>query len=290
MNPTDRRLQAIARHLNASEAPLSGVDIQETSFRAGFDNILTEVKDGIATLTLNRPKALNALNFAVMADVITALKRFDDDPEVRCIVMTGAGRAFAAGADIKEMEKQELAATYMANKSHGWEQMYATKKPLIGAVNGFAFGGGCEVAMMCDILIASENAVFGQPEIKLGILPGMGGTQRLTHAVGKSRAMEMILTGNPIKAVEAEKIGLVSKVVPADQLMDVTYKMAKQIASYSIPATMMAKESVKQAYEATLGEGLHFERRMFHAAFGLKDQKEGMNAFINKRKPKFTDE
>eukprot|EP00854_Cymbomonas_tetramitiformis_P025957 gene25957-31779_t len=288
MDNVNRRINAVRCHLNGSVERLPGAEqlqVLPTSHPIpSYDTITAELTDGIAVVTLNRPKALNALNSATMKDVVDAMQRFDADPAARVIVLTGAGRAFAAGADIKEMQSKSLAESYATNFLAGWELVYATKKPIIGAINGFALGGGCELAMMCDILIASEAAVFGQPEIKLGILPGMGGSQRLTRAIGKSRAMEMILTGNPIKAPELAEWGLVSRVVPAAELMDTVMKMAKSIAAQSTVSAMMAKEAVKQAYESSLQEGLHFERRTFHSAFGLKDQKEGMAAFVGKRK------
>ena len=257
-----------------------------------FENILTALLgDGprkTALITLNRPKQLNALNDALMDELGAALKTFDADAGVGCIVITGSEKAFAAGADISAMAKLTLTETYGGDFiTRNWETIRSVRKPVIGAVAGFALGGGCELAMMCDFIIAADNAKFGQPEIKLGIIPGAGGTQRLPRAVGKAKAMEMVLTGRMMDAAEAERSGLVSRVLPADQLLDEAIKTAQKIAELSLPVVMMAKESVNRAFETTLSEGVRFERRLFHSCFGIEDQKEGMAAFVEKRKPAF---
>ena len=250
-------------------------------------DILYEVRDRVAYVTLNRPQALNALNSEVLKDLIDAFAAYDSDPAQRCLVLTGSEKAFAAGADIKEMQDQGFADMYSTDFFAGWEKVTATRKPWIAAVAGYALGGGCEVAMMADFIIAADTAKFGQPEINLGVIPGAGGTQRLTRAVGKSKAMEMVLTGRMMDAAEAERSGLVTRVVPADQLIDEALKMANTIASMSRPVVMMAKESINRAYETTLAEGIRFERRVFHSMFALEDQKEGMAAFVEKRPPNF---
>lgn len=240
-------------------------------------------------ITLNRPKALNALCDELMTELTGQLQTFDKDPDVGAIVITGSEKAFAAGADIKEMSSQTYPSTYSNAMLSHWDAVSNTSKPIIAAVNGFALGGGCELAMMCDIILAGDKATFGQPEIKLGTIPGVGGTQRLVKAVGKSKAMQLILTGDFMSAEEAEKAGLVAKVVPKEELLDEAEKMASKIASYSKPITAMAKECVNTAFNTTLDQGLLFERRVFHATFATKDQKEGMAAFVEKRAPEFTD-
>ncbi len=255
-----------------------------------MENILVTREGAVGVITLNRPKALNALNSALLAELCQALEAFDADSGLRCIVVTGSERAFAAGADIKEMAAQSAVEMFKADWfAKACERIAAIRKPVIAAVSGYALGGGCELAMMCDVIIASETAKFGQPEITLGVLPGMGGSQRLTRFVGKSKAMDMCLTGRMMEAAEAERSGLVSRVFPAAELMAETLKIAQKIAEQSLPALMMAKEAVNRAYETTLAEGLRYERRLFHAAFASEDQKEGMAAFAEKRKPAFKD-
>jgi enoyl-CoA hydratase len=254
-----------------------------------YETILVTRDDRFGTITLNRPKALNALNSQVMNEVVTAAAEFDSDPEIGAIVITGSGeKAFAAGADIKEMASLSFADVFAADFFAPWAKFAATRTPTIAAVAGYALGGGCELAMMCDLLIAADTAKFGQPEIKLGVLPGMGGSQRLTRAIGKAKAMDLILTGRNMDAEEAERAGLVSRVVPADKLLDEANAVAKTIAGMSLSASRMAKEAVNRAFESTLAEGLLYERRLFHSAFATDDQTEGMNAFTEKRPPNFT--
>lgn len=243
---------------------------------------------GVGLITLNRPKALNALCDQLMKEVVTAAKVFNEDDSVGCLVLTGSERAFAAGADIKEMKDRSYVECYMKNLFSEWGSVAKMPKPIIAAVSGFALGGGCEIAMTCDLIIASESAQFAQPEITLGVIPGGGGTQRLIRAIGKSKAMEMILTGKMITAEEAERTGLVCRVVPNEELLPEAIKMAEKIASFSRPAVAMCKETVNSAYELNLEEGLRFERRIFHSMFSLNDQKEGMAAFAEKRKPTWT--
>jgi enoyl-CoA hydratase len=239
-------------------------------------------------ITLNRPKALNALNDQLMDELGAALMAFDADDAIGCIVLTGSEKAFAAGADISRMATYDHMHVYKTEYiGRNWHTMRGVRKPVIAAVAGFALGGGCEVAMMCDIVIAADNAKFGQPEIKLGIIPGAGGTQRLPRAVGKAKAMDMVLTSRMMDATEAERSGLVSRVVPADKLMDEALAAAQTICGMSLPSIMMAKECVNRAYESPLADGMLFERRAFHSLFGSEDQREGMNAFLNKRKPIF---
>jgi enoyl-CoA hydratase len=253
-----------------------------------YETILVTRDGRVATVTLNRPKALNALNTTVMNEVVAAAAALDADPEVGAIVLTGNERAFAAGADIKEMASLSFADVYSQDFFAGWGEFAATRTPTIAAVAGYALGGGCELAMMCDLLIAADTAQFGQPEIKLGVLPGMGGSQRLTRAIGKAKAMDLILTGRNMGAEEAERAGLVSRVVPADRLLDEAADVARTIAGMSLSASRMAKEAVDRAFETTLAEGLRFERRLFHSAFATEDQTEGMNAFTEKRAANFT--
>jgi enoyl-CoA hydratase len=252
-----------------------------------YDTILVQTRGRVGLITLNRPKALNALNSQVMADVIAALQAFEADPEVGAVVLTGSERAFAAGADIKEMQSKGYIDVYMEDFFAGWDALGRVRKPIIAAVAGYALGGGCELAMMCDFIIAGDNARFGQPEITLGVMPGMGGSQRLTRFVGKSKAMDMCLTGRQMDAAEAERAGLVSRVVPAADVVEEALKAAEKIASFSLPAVMMTKEAVNRAYETTLAEGIRFERRVFHSMFALEDQKEGMAAFAEKRSANF---
>jgi enoyl-CoA hydratase len=253
-----------------------------------YETILAETRGRVALITLNRPKQLNALNDALMNELGDALAKLDADDGVGAIVITGSGKAFAAGADIGAMKDWGYMDVYKSGYiSRNWESLKSVRKPVIAAVAGFALGGGCELAMMCDIIVAAESARFGQPEIKLGVIPGAGGTQRLPRAVGKAKAMDLVLTGRMMDAQEAERAGLVSRVVPADKLLDETLALAAQIAEFSLPSVMMAKEAVNRAYEAPLSEGVLFERRLFHALFATEDQKEGMAAFVEKRKPKF---
>lgn len=254
-----------------------------------FDNILVETKGPVAIIRLNRPKALNALSDGLVTDLEKALNIFEDDTTIDVIVVTGSEKAFAAGADIKEMMNFSYMDTYLNDFiTKKWGRLATCRKPTIAAVAGYALGGGCELAMMADFIIAADNAKFGQPEITIGTIPGAGGTQRLTRAIGKAKAMELCLTGRMMDAAEAERAGLVARIVPAADLMDEVLKVAEKIASMSRPVTMMAKEAVNRAFEATLAEGLLFERRVFHATFALADQKEGMAAFVEKRAPTFT--
>jgi enoyl-CoA hydratase len=245
---------------------------------------------GIGIVQLNRPKELNALNLQLMKEIADALIKLDENQEIKCIIITGNERAFAAGADIKQMQGRTAMDMLIIDQFSIWDSIRKTRKPLIAAVSGFALGGGCELSMLCDMIIASETAQFGQPEIKIGTMPGAGGTQRLTRLVGKSKAMEMILTGRMMDATEAERAGLVSRVVPLEQLIPDALKTAEKIASMSLPITMMAKDAVNRAYEVSLNEGIHCERRLFHATFATEDQKEGMNAFSEKRPPVFKDQ
>ncbi|MEB3061944.1 enoyl-CoA hydratase [Mycolicibacter sp. MYC101] len=250
-----------------------------------YESILVERDGRVGTITLNRPQALNALNSQVMNEVTTAAAELDDDPGIGAIIITGNAKAFAAGADIKEMADLSFAQVFAADFFASWSKLAAVRTPTIAAVAGFALGGGCELAMMCDLLIAADTAKFGQPEIKLGVLPGMGGSQRLTRAIGKAKAMDLILTGRTIDAAEAERSGLVSRVVPADELLAEAGNLAKTIAGMSLSAARMAKEAVNRAFESTLAEGLLYERRLFHSAFATDDQTEGMAAFTEKRPP-----
>ncbi|MEP3259669.1 MAG: enoyl-CoA hydratase, partial [Roseibium sp.] len=238
-------------------------------------------------ITLDRPSALNALNPALIDELNTALSGFEADERIGCTVITGSEKAFAAGADIKEMGGLDYMEAYLNDFITSWEHVSRTRKPVIAAVAGYALGGGCELAMMCDFIIAADTAKFGQPEITLGVMPGAGGTQRLTRFIGKSKAMDMCLTGRMMEAEEAERCGLVSRVVPAGELLEEALKAAEKIAGFSLPIAMMTKESVNRAYETTLAEGIRFERRVFHSMFATEDQKEGMSAFAEKRKPQF---
>jgi len=253
-----------------------------------YQTILVERREAVTLVTLNRPQALNALNSQVLAELIEAFAAYDADDSQRCLVLTGSEKAFAAGADIKEMSAQGFADMYGSNFFAGWEQVTATRKPWIAAVSGFALGGGCEVAMMADFIIAGDNAKFGQPEIKLAVTPGMGGSQRLAHAVGKAKAMEMCLTGRMMGAEEAERSGLVARVVPAASLVEEALKVAAEIAAMPPLAAIAAKEMVNAAFELPLAQGVRFERRLFHGLFGTQDQKEGMAAFVEKRPGKWT--
>jgi enoyl-CoA hydratase len=255
---------------------------------AGYEMIATETQGRVAVVRLNRPQALNALCDQLMEELGQALRGFDADPDIAAIVITGSEKAFAAGADIKEMQGRTYPAVYLDDFiGKRWEAVTQVQKPVIAAVAGYALGGGCELAMMCDIIIAGDNARFGQPEINLGVIPGAGGTQRLTRAVGKPKAMEMVLTGRMMDAQEAERASLVSRVVPAAEVVAEAVKVGEKIAALSAPAVAVAKEAVNRAFETTLAEGVKFERRVFHARFATEDQKEGMSAFAEKRKPAF---
>ncbi len=254
-----------------------------------YGNIIVETRGRVGVVTLNRPKALNALNDALMDELGDALTVFDRDEAIGAMVVTGGDKAFAAGADIGAMRDWGYMDVFKSEYiTRNWETIRRVRKPVIAAVAGYALGGGCELAMMCDIIVAADSAKFGQPEIKLGIIPGAGGTQRLPRAVGKAKAMDLVLTGRMMDAQEAERAGLVSRVVPADRLLAEAIGIGESIAEFSLPAVMMAKEAVNRAYEATLAEGLLFERRLFHSLFATSDQKEGMAAFLEKRKPKFS--
>lgn len=253
-----------------------------------YENIIVETHGKVGLIRLNRPKALNALNDQLMDELGHALIKFDADQNIGCMVITGSEKAFAAGADIGAMAGYNYMDVYKADFiTRNWEQIRRVRKPVIAAVSGFALGGGCELALMCDFIVASDTAKFGQPEVKLGTMPGAGGTQRLPRAVSKSKAMDMCLTGRMMDATEAERSGLVSRVVPADKLIEEAIAAAAIIASMSLPVVMMIKESVNRAYESTLAEGVHFERRLFHSTFATEDQKEGMKAFVEKRLPSF---
>lgn len=252
-----------------------------------YENIIVETKGRVGVVTLDRPKALNALNSALIAELNAALDGFEADPGIGAVLLTGSDKAFAAGADIKEMQSLTFPATYLDDFITSWDRVSRARKPIVAAVAGYALGGGCELAMMCDFIVAADNAQFGQPEIKLGVLPGAGGTQRLTKAVGKAKAMDLCLTGRMMGAEEAERAGLVARVVPLADLSRVALEAATAIAGYSLPAVMMTKEAVNRAHETTLAEGLRFERRVFHAMFATADQKEGMAAFAEKRPARF---
>ncbi len=252
-----------------------------------FETIIAETRGKVGLITLNRPQALNALNLQLMDEVVKAAQAFQDNAAVGAIVITGSEKAFAAGADIKQMQPLTYVDAYQMNLFAGWDALLRVRKPIIAAVSGYALGGGCELAMMCDFIICAENAKFGQPEITLGVMPGLGGSQRLTRFVGKSKAMDMCLTGRMMDAAEAERSGLVSRVVPVAELIEEALKVAGKIAALSPLAVAMNKEAVNVSYETTLAEGLHFERRLFHSMFGLEDQKEGMAAFVEKRQPNF---
>ena len=253
-----------------------------------YDHILTDTRDRVAIVTLHRPQRLNALNDALAAELATALRAFDDDSGISVIVVTGSEKAFAAGADIGAMADWGYAKVYGDDYiTKNYEALRTVRKPVIAAVAGYALGGGCELAMMCDLIVAADTAKFGQPEVTIGTMPGFGGTQRLPRAVGKAKAMDWCLTGRMVDAAEAERAGLVARVVPADRLMDETMAMAQKIASFSLPVVLKIKEAINRAHESSLAEGLLFERREFHATFALEDRKEGMRAFVEKRKPSF---
>lgn len=252
-----------------------------------FETVKVEIHDRVGLIRLNRPQALNAISIQLVSDLSAALDALEADRSIGCLVLTGSERAFAAGADIKEMQNFTYPDTYLDDFITSWERLSRTRKPIIAAVGGVALGGGCELAMMCDFILAADNARFGQPEIRLGVMPGSGGTQRLARFVGKSKAMEMCLTGRMMDATEAERCGLVSRIVPAADLVEEALKVAAQIAAMSLPVAMMTKESVNRAFETSLAEGIRFERRVFQSQFALADQKEGMAAFVAKRPAEF---
>ena len=252
-----------------------------------YENIISETRAAVGIIALNRPKALNALNAQLIDELNHALSVFQEDPAIGCVVIAGSEKAFAAGADIREMKDKTFTDVYRGNFLSNWDRIAEFRKPMIAAVSGYCLGGGCELALMCDFIIASSTAVFGQPEITLGIIPGSGGTQRLARSIGKAKAMDMILTGRLMEASEAESCGLVSRVVSPEKLLDEAVNAASKIASFSQPVVMMAKEAVNRAFETSLEEGLRFERRLIHSMFALEDQKEGMAAFVEKRKPVF---
>ena len=252
-----------------------------------YENIISETRDAVGIITLNRPKALNALNTQLIDELNHALSAFQENSAIGCVIIAGSEKAFAAGADIREMKDKSFTDVYLGNFLATWDDITEFRKPIIAAVSGYCLGGGCELALMCDFIIAADTAKFGQPEITLGVIPGAGGTQRLARFIGKAKAMDMILTGRLMEAAEAESCGLVSRIVPAEKLLDEAVDAAAKIASFSQPIIMMAKESVNRAYETSLAEGLRFERRLIHSIFALEDQKEGMSAFVEKRKPVF---
>jgi enoyl-CoA hydratase len=254
------------------------------------EHIIVETRGRVGLIRLNRPQALNALNSALMRELAAAVDAFEADDAIGCMLITGSDKAFAAGADIKEMADKSFTEVYFADFTAAWHRVAQARKPTVAAVAGFALGGGCELALQCDIVIAADNAKFGQPEIKLGVIPGIGGTQRLTHAVGKAKAMDLVLTGRMMDAAEAERCSLVARVVPAANLLDEALKIAETIAAMSLPSVLAAKEAVNRAFETSLAEGIRFERRVFHALFATRDQKEGMNAFVEKRPAKFENE
>jgi enoyl-CoA hydratase len=251
------------------------------------ENIIVETRGRVGLIRLNRPQALNALNAALMRELAQAVDSFEADHAIGCIVITGSEKAFAAGADIKEMVDKEFKDVFLGDFAADWHRVADARKPVIAAVAGFALGGGCELALQCDLIIAADNAKFGQPEIKLGIIPGIGGTQRLTHAVGKAKAMDLILTGRMMDVQEAERSGVVARIVPLANLLDEALKAAETIAAMSLPSVLAAKEAVNRAFETSLAEGVRFERRVFHSLFATADQKEGMAAFVQKRSAKF---
>jgi enoyl-CoA hydratase len=252
-----------------------------------YENIIVETRGKVGLIRLNRPQALNALNRALVHDLTRALDAFEADANIGCMVITGSDKAFAAGADIKEMADKTFDQAYLGDFAANWDRAATVRKPVIAAVAGFALGGGCELAMQCDLIIAADNAKFGQPEIKLGVIPGIGGTQRFTRAVGKAKAMDIMLTGRMMDVEEAERSGLVARIVPLASLVEEAVKVAETIASMSLPSVLAAKEAVNRAFETSLAEGVRFERRVFHSLFATADQKEGMAAFIAKRPPRF---
>jgi enoyl-CoA hydratase len=255
-----------------------------------YETILVETKGRVGIIRLNRPDALNALNAKLVAELSAVVDTFETDNAIGCLIITGSDRAFAAGADIKEMADKSFLDAFMGDFAGNWDRVARSRKPVIAAVAGFALGGGCELALQCDLIIAADNAKFGQPEIKLGVIPGIGGTQRLTRAVGKAKAMDLCLTGRMMDAIEAERSNLVARVVPLAELMNEATKVAETIAAMSLPSVMLAKEAINRAFECSLAEGVRFERRIFHTLFATRDQKEGMAAFIDKRPPQFQNE
>jgi len=255
-----------------------------------YETILVETKGRVGIIRLNRPEALNALNAKLVAELGAAVDTFEADAAIGCLIITGSDKAFAAGADIKEMADKSFLDAFMGDFAGNWDRVARSRKPVIAAVGGFALGGGCELALQCDLIVAADNAKFGQPEIKLGVIPGIGGTQRLARAVGKAKAMDLCLTGRMMDAIEAERSNLVARVVPLAELMNEATKVAETIASMSLPSVMLAKEAINRAFETSLAEGVRFERRVFHTLFATKDQKEGMAAFIDKRPPQFQNE
>jgi enoyl-CoA hydratase len=255
-----------------------------------YETILVESKGRVGVIRLNRPEALNALNAKLVAELSAAVDALEADGAIGCVIITGSDKAFAAGADIKEMADKSFLDAFMGDFAGNWDRVARSRKPVIAAVGGFALGGGCELALQCDLIIAADNAKFGQPEIKLGVIPGIGGTQRLARAVGKAKAMDLCLTGRMMDAIEAERSNLVARVVPLAELMNEATKVAETIASMSLPSVMLAKEAINRAFETSLAEGVRFERRVFHTLFATKDQKEGMAAFIDKRPPQFQNE
>jgi len=267
----------------------SALGRQDAGTNMTYQHLIIETRGKVGIIRLNRPQALNALNAALMTELSGAIDGFEIDPLVSCMVITGSDKAFAAGADIKEMANKSYMDAFFSDFAGAWHHAARARKPVIAAVAGFALGGGCELAMQCDFIIAADNAKFGQPEIKLGVIPGIGGTQRLAHAVGKAKAMDLILTGRMMDAAEAERAGLVARVVPLASLMDEAVKAAETIAAMSLPSVMLAKECVNRAFETSLTEGVRFERRVFHSLFATEDQKEGMAAFAEKRAPNFKD-
>jgi enoyl-CoA hydratase len=252
-----------------------------------YENIISETRDAVGIITLNRPKVLNALNAQLIDELNQALSTFQEDPAIGCVIIAGSDKAFAAGADIHEMKDKSFTDVYLGNFLANWDRISEFRKPMIAAVSGYCLGGGCELALMCDFIIASDTAKFGQPEITLGVIPGAGATQKLARFIGKAKAMDMILTGRLMEAAEAQSSGLVSRIVTADRLLEEALETATKIAAFSQPISMMAKEAVNRAFETSLAEGLRFERRLIHSMFALEDQKEGMSAFVEKRKPVF---
>jgi enoyl-CoA hydratase len=252
-----------------------------------YETIIVETRDAVGIITLNRPKALNALNAQLIDELNYALSEYEENVPIGCVIIAGSDKAFAAGADIREMKDKSFTDVYLGNFLSAWDRVSEFRKPMIAAVSGYCLGGGCELALMCDFIIAADTAKFGLPEITLGIIPGSGGTQRLSRSIGKAKAMEMILTGRLMEAAEAERCGLVSRIVASEKLLDEAVETAAKIATFSQPVVMMAKEAVNRAFETSLAEGLRFERRLMHSMFALEDQKEGMSAFVEKRKPVF---
>jgi enoyl-CoA hydratase len=285
--PRQDQTHRAERTLDVLLSKLPEVNFSAGKMRMNTENIIVETRGRVGLIRLNRPQALNALNGVLMRELAAAVDAFEADDKIGCMVITGSEKAFAAGADIKEMAGKSFTDAYFEDFTAAWHRVAQARKPVIAAVAGFALGGGCELAQQCDLIIAADNAKFGQPEIKLGIIPGIGGTQRLTQAVGKAKAMDLILTGRMMDAAEAERSGLVARVVPAGSLLDEALKVAETIASMSLPSVLAAKEAVNRAFETSQAEGIRFERRVFHSLFATHDQKEGMNAFIEKRPPKF---